>query len=108
MSDYEELVKRCKAMRDYNGIITREVSQEVFDCVTEAADAIEKLTNVGERYGQWLDADGQIVSLDESGHPIDSVWCSKCGDWLVASDEYYVRGRYCPNCGARMDGVIDR
>lgn len=29
--------------------------------------------------------------------------CSVCGDWLSASDEYLVKGNYCPNCGAKME-----
>lgn len=40
---YEELVKRCKALRDYNGLVSDEMIQECWDCVGEAADAIEEL-----------------------------------------------------------------
>jgi len=51
MRDYEKLVSRCKAMRDYNGIVTQEVAQEVFDCVTEAIDAIEELVSLVDKEG---------------------------------------------------------
>lgn len=40
---HNELVKRCKALTDYNGLIPDEMIQEAFDCVKEAADAIEEL-----------------------------------------------------------------
>lgn len=40
---YEELVKRCKTLRDYNRLVSDEMIQECWDCVGEAADAIEEL-----------------------------------------------------------------
>ena len=59
--------------------------------------------------GQWIsDAPGKRfgkpVRLDKDGCPVDSCHCSECGEWLTASDEYPARGRYCPNCGAIMNG----
>lgn len=35
--------------------------------------------------------------------PAESCYCSECKSWLVASDEFYAIGRYCPNCGAKME-----
>lgn len=60
-----------------------------------------------QKHGIWLSSvDDKIPArLDENGNPDESCWCSACGEWLVASDEYPVRGRYCPSCGARMDGT---
>ena len=52
--------------------------------------------------GEWVDADGNKVRLDVDGHPLDSCWCSNCGEWLVASDGQEVLGKFCPNCGANM------
>ncbi len=57
--------------------------------------------------GEWRNLDGEPVPLDEGGCPTESAWCSECGTWLVASDEYSVIGRFCPNCGARMKGADD-
>lgn len=57
--------------------------------------------------GEWVDADGNKVRLDADGHPLGSCWCSNCGEWLVASDEYKVFGKFCPNCGADMRGNED-
>ena len=69
-------------------------------------DAIPAADVVKVRHGRWMSMDGDTttVSLDEFGCPTDSCRCSECGDWLTASDEYSIRGRYCPNCGAKMDG----
>jgi hypothetical protein len=56
------------------------------------------------RHGRWLSMDSEkVIAMDDDGCPVDSCCCSECGDWLTGSDEYMVRGRYCPNCGARMD-----
>ena len=63
-------------------------------------DDIEKLPSA-ERTGHWIsDWNKKIKMID--GCPDGSCHCSYCGEWLVASDEYAVKGIYCPNCGARM------
>ena len=64
------------------------------------------------RHGRWLDRPKNQGLKDEEigtvgmvdGEPLSSCYCSECGEWLVASDEYAVRGNYCPNCGAKMNG----
>ena len=63
------------------------------------------------RHGRWLDRPKNQGLKDEEigtvgmvdGEPWSSCYCSECGEWLVASDEYPVKGNYCPNCGAKMD-----
>ena len=63
-------------------------------------------------HGRWLDRPKNQGLKDEEigtvgmvdGEPWSSCYCSECGEWLVASDEYAVKGNYCPNCGAKMDG----
>lgn len=45
-----------------------------------------------QKHGEWL--------IDKSG----SLMCSKCGTLL---DEFQKPSRFCPNCGARMDGGED-
>lgn len=71
--------------------------------VFPAADVVEV------RHGRWMsmDSENEVVGMDDDGCPVDSCCCSECGDWLIASDEYLVRGRYCPNCGAKMKGEND-
>ena len=49
---------------------------------------VERVDAVPVRHGRWKDKDGGIAT------------CSVCGDrWGVWSVM-----KYCPNCGARMDG----
>ena len=56
------------------------------------------------RHGRWISERlGTVVRLDKDGCPVDTCHCSECGEWLTASDEYAAIGRYCPNCGAKMD-----
>lgn len=66
---------------------------------TKAADVVEV------RHGRWIDENKNPIPWDEcnSKCPSHSAYCSECGEWLAASDEYPVTGLYCPNCGARMD-----
>ena len=67
------------------------------------------------RHGRWLDRPKNQGLKDEEigtvgmvdGEPWSSCYCSECGEWLVASDEYAVKGNYCPSCGAKMDGGED-
>ena len=69
-----------------------------------AADVVERV------HGVWLDRRKEDCYTDEEpyvvkmedGCPEMSCYCSICGDWLTASDEYSVRGNFCPNCGADM------
>lgn len=60
-------------------------------------------TDVTERKnGYWISSNnGEPVKVI-NGIPQDSCYCSVCGDWLTASDEYSVMGKYCPSCGADM------
>ena len=79
--------------------------------------ALERLSNYAAPvvHGRWLDRPKNQGLKDEEigtvgmvdGEPWSSCYCSECGEWLVASDEYAVKGNYCPNCGAKMDGGED-
>ena len=84
--------------------------EDVLDCdffhVSEETprERIEAIPSADRPRGEWRNIDGEPVPLDEGGCPTESAWCSECGTWLVASDEYSVIGRFCPNCGADMRG----
>lgn len=59
-------------------------------------------------HGRWVDERGNAVPFEDGGIcPVSWCKCSVCGEYLTASDEYSVTGRYCPNCGAKMDGGKD-
>lgn len=86
----EELIRRLKIAEPYNN---KDVPQYVWSIINAIPDA--------ERTGKWIsDWNRKIKMID--GCPNGSCHCSYCGEWLVASDEYAVKGIYCPNCGARM------
>ena len=85
-----------------------------FTMLSDAAYALEaaekriaELEAQLPKEGEWIDADGANVPLDKDGDTTDSCYCSICGDWLTASDEYAARGWFCPNCGAKMQTVTD-
>ena len=64
--------------------------------MTPAREQVEKVWR-----GEWMgDDDEKVGTID--GSPIKSATCSKCGNWLVGSDEYECSGYFCPFCGAPM------
>ena len=52
--------------------------------------------------GEWIDIDGEKVTVDKYGQTFGWAMCSACGEYLTASDEYPCTGHFCPNCGAPM------
>ena len=99
MTEYSWLIDDIETLSTYTkDLYTKAV-------LNRAAKAIRKLSAdvVPVRHGRW-EFEGKPISLDENGCPAGPCFCSVCGDWLTASDEYATRGRYCPNCGAKMDG----
>ena len=68
-------------------------------------DALELLKEQEAKTGHWVSAnDGDIVTIDNDGCPERSCFCSECKEYLIASNEYAVYGKYCPFCGAKMEG----
>ena len=54
--------------------------------------------------GKWIsNDDGETIIKLKHGEPQGSCFCSVCHEWLVASDEYDVKGNFCPSCGAKME-----
>ena len=100
--DREAAIKLCN-----------DLSQDGFLAVntkymTDMLSAISTADVAPVRRGRWISDHpgkrfGTVVRLDKDGCPVDSCHCSECGEWLTASDEYPVTGRYCPNCGAKME-----
>ena len=84
-----------------------EVLNRAADALEAAEKRIAELEAQLPKEGEWIDADGANVPLDKDGDTTDSCYCSICGDWLTASDEYAARGWFCPNCGAKMKTVTD-
>lgn len=67
--------------------------------------AVTLLKEQEVKTGHWVSVnDGDVVAIDNDGFPQRACFCSECKKYLVASDEYAVYGRYCPFCGAKMEG----
>ena len=65
---------------------------------------IDEQPTIERKTGKWIsDTDDEPVVIKD-GFPDKSCYCSECREWLVASDEYAVKGNFCPNCGADMRG----
>ena len=80
-----------------------------YDEVLSVADALECIDNLPaadvreNKRGKWISVfDDETIIPIKDGAPQGCCYCSVCGDLLVASDEYEVKGSFCPNCGADM------
>ena len=57
------------------------------------------------RHGRWIDK-SLIKSFKHTNIPV--VECSACGiDFCDIINNHYFMYKYCPNCGAKMDGGVD-
>ncbi len=99
----KEYIERAQLLKNLGYDETRRADVlpgSTFDIVLKepAADVAEV------KHGEWVDFIGNPVAWDKEHKdcPEGNAVCSKCGRWLVASDEYLTIGRYCPNCGALM------
>ena len=97
MKEYIERAAAIEAIRKYQ----YPYGVEFLLSNIPAADVVEV------RHGRWVNENKNPVPWDEcnSKCPSHSAYCSECGEWLTASDEYPVTGLYCPNCGALMREV---
>lgn len=131
MSDYikrddlasamEELLRSPYANNNSENIMLRQFSFGVRDALKLVRDMAKddvsdslKIPSADVREnvrGKWIDDRGNIVPFEENEEdpycPRWSCYCSVCGEWLTASNEYAVTGKYCPNCGADMRGESD-
>lgn len=110
----DTLIKRFFEKVDMSKRIVDGKTAERFSTFEKLMDVVMDMPTadvVPVKHGRWVDKrkedcfDGEEpfeVGM-ENGEPLKSCYCSECGEWLVASDEYGVKGRYCPNCGAKME-----
>ena len=70
----------------------------------EIARWLRDAPTIERKTGKWIsDTDDEPVVIKD-GFPDKSCYCSECREWLVASDEYAVKGNFCPNCGSYNGG----
>ena len=89
--DADALIPKLKAIHEAENQIYRSGSWGFsLRCINAVEDAP---TIVPERKkGQWVGEGGHAVGFDPDGYVDVDAWCSECGEWLTASDEYLVRG----------------
>lgn len=75
---------------------------ETDDSLSNAADDFDRQPTIDVikgRHGHWIDKSTQSCLRTQS-------WCSACGKRSgIGGIESNRHKAYCPNCGARMDGV---
>lgn len=96
-----ELLRRLGS-RDYRrekGTIQEAIKMVCFPEYTPSADVAPV------RHGRWIDKP-LIKSFKHTNIPV--VECSACGiDFCDIINNHYFMYKYCPNCGAKMDGGVD-
>ncbi|MBR3346296.1 MAG: hypothetical protein IKG37_04390 [Solobacterium sp.] len=70
---------------------------EGFDHAIGVIELIETVDAEPVRHGKWID-EGQYADF----LPHHAWRCSECGEHVIDADTPW--GRYCSNCGAKMDG----
>ena len=89
----DEYIEREKAWRKVNRAKNIEEALSLIDSIP-AADVAEV------KHGEWIDLHDENVLYEQT------YKCSVCGEWFVieAGTPKENGYKYCPNCGARMDG----
>lgn len=105
MSD-KDTVYRQAAIDAINSHFGFNIEEEYGSAVQEVINGLPSAQSERKK-GKWISKyNGKPVKVIK-GFPQESCFCSVCGKWLIASDEYGVIGNYCPNCGARMEEESD-
>ena len=103
--DREKIIENmniAKAVLCNPNMVTPEMSIKIGQTIS---DAISLQKEQEPKTGHWVSVDdGSVVAIDNDGYPERACFCSECKKYLTASDEYAVYGKYCPFCGAKMEG----
>lgn len=90
---YKELYEKAIWLLEHNEINGKEYDKMIEPLNTEIIDA-EPV-----RHGEFI---GKEYDGYDDGNPVYCEWvCSECGCVFEDEEPKY---RYCPNCGAKMDG----
>lgn len=95
----EDAIDRKLVCAFIDGLISDDVERKK---ALEYINELPPVTPQEPKTGHWIGVNGDPSHLQD-GMTTESVWCSVCGKWLTASDEYSCDGKYCPNCGAKME-----
>ena len=75
-----------------------------FDCLMNGNRCVDRFADVAPvRHGRWLKTEEPL-----GWQEVDCIECSACHESWIADEDYGLDfadfWKYCPNCGARMDG----
>ena len=88
-----EFIKRCNG-NDYNKLTLLRIG-ETIDRIYEKYRTLPTIDAVEVVHGRWIVVDDGVL-IGKGTH----FECSKCGTW----ESWGRLSKYCPNCGAKMDG----
>ena len=75
------------------------------DAIKNTINSIPAADVAPVRHGRWVDKP-LIKSFKHTNIPV--VECSACGiDFCDIINNHYFMYKYCPKCGAKMDGGVD-
>lgn len=97
MTNEEAILTLQEAVDDAFGAGIEIITRDGCEAIEMALEALQE-----RKTGKWI-GEYKEVTINKDGNVTGSCHCSVCGDWLTGSDEYTTRGRYCPNCGAKME-----
>ena len=118
-----EYIKRDAAIReieqinpvDYGAMWDYEAHHWAGECLRDCKEAIDSIPTADVApvvYGLWMPIrESEMTGWDPAvagRDPIGGYICSACKEEAVydCNDEF-VLSKYCPNCGAKMDGGAD-
>ena len=76
----------------------------VMTAIRDRLEALPTVDVVPVRHGRWITHHEKVALLN--GEAFGGVYCSECG-YKTHNKLHVILGcpfKYCPNCGARMDG----
>lgn len=82
----------------YDTLMMYEIADMIRDAPSVEAEPI--------RHGRWEERNWEDARADSGLHTIASARCSECCLWCEQVRDWTARVEYkfCPSCGARMDG----
>ena len=103
MAEYIERETAIRNIRGMASIIGFENPAVAIDCAVKCLERVSAADVVPAVHGEWLKTQAPL-----GWHDVDCVECSACHDSWIANEDYGLDfvdfWKYCPNCGARMDG----
>ena len=85
-------------------IFSRNDADDMFEKMVEITQRQPTADVVEVKHGEWLKTEEPLGYRD-----VDCIECSACHDsWVIDEDfdfeDHKQYWKYCPNCGAKMDG----